>query len=237
MIDEMQGKRITVVVPKKEIKRVRKVKKDGPKTSPKDVWLIDFRGIRSGNCKERKKHKRRPKYSGQKSAFNSPIKLQEAVDEYFDSCFGFMYDKNGNIKYDRNGEPIRYQNKPFTVSGLALAIGVSTKTLNRYCTGNFDIEFDDDPMTKTYKQILVEAKQKIESFAESRLYDKEGQLGARFVLDSSFGWCTQKEQAEIQERQFNMWLKEQEFELKQKLANMGEDTNGLEIRIVRKGED
>ena len=34
-----------------------------------------------------------------------------------------------------------------------------------------------------------------------------------------------------------MWLKEQEFELKQKLANMGEDTGGLEIRIVRKGED
>ena len=80
MIDEMQGKRITVVVPKKEIKRVRKIKKDGPKTSPKDVWLIDFRGIRSSNCTN-KRRKKRPKYSGQKSAFNSPIKLQEAVDE------------------------------------------------------------------------------------------------------------------------------------------------------------
>ena len=89
---------------------------------------------------------------------------------------------------------------------------------------------------KTKEECRKKAKQKIESFAESRLYDKEGQLGARFVLDSSFGWCTQKEQAEIQEKQFNMWLKEQEFDLKQKLATMGEDTNGLEIRIVRKGE-
>lgn len=230
----LQGKKITVTVPKTPVVRIKKYIKDGPKLKPKQVWLIDFRGIRADN--KVVKNRQKKQYRGEKAAFNSPEQLQTVVDEYFASCYSYMYDKNGNLKYDKNGEPIKYQSRPFTVSGLALAIGVSTKTLNRYCTGNFDAEFDDDPRVKTYKQILVKAKQKIESFAESRLYDKEGQLGARFVLDSSFGWCTQKEQAEIQEKQFNMWLKEQEFDLKQKLATMGEDTNGLEIRIVRKGE-
>lgn len=235
MLNEMAGKRIHVIVPKKEVERVKKVMKTGPRSTPVPVWLIDFRGIRSTNCVKRNKKKRR--YAGQKPAFNSPEKLQKEIDAYFDSCFGFMYDKNGNLKYDKNGEPIRYQQKPFTVSGLALGIGVSTQTLNRYCQGKFDSDMDSDPNLGTYKKILVRAKQRIESYAESRLYDRDGNNGARFVLDSSFGWTTQKEASEIQEKQFNMWLREQEFELKQKLMTMGAESEALEIKIVRKGEE
>ena len=234
MLTEMEGKRISVVVPKKEIIRAQKVVKSGPRMSDKECWLIDFRGIRSGNCVRRNK-KKYHKYSGSKPAFNSPERLQKEVDTYFDSCFGFMYDRYGNIKYDKNGDPIRYQIKPFTVSGLAYAIGVSTSTLNRYCSGQFDNPNEDDDYNK-YKKILVRAKQKIESYAESRLYDRDGSAGARFVLDSSFGWTTRKELTEIQEKQFNMWLKEQEFELKQKMLQMGQEDDSLEIRIVRKGE-
>lgn len=219
-------------MPKKEVIRVQKTIKDGPRTNPRPVWLIDFRGIRSENVVQR--NKRKHKYGGSKAAFNSPEKLQKAIDTYFDSCFGFLYDKNGNIKYDKNGDPIRYQKSPFTVSGLALGIGVATQTLNRYCSGQFDDEFSKDPELGTYKEILVKAKQRVESYAEQRLYDRDGSFGAKFVLDSSFGWCTQKEQAEIKEKQFNIWIREKEFELKKQLAALGEDTSGLEIRIVRK---
>lgn len=235
MLNEMAGKQIRVTVPKREVKRVRKVMKNGPKLTPTPVWLIDFRGIRSTNCVEKSKKKRR--YSGQKSAFNSPEKLQREIDAYFESCYGFMFDKNGNLKYDKNGEPIRYQKKPFTISGLALSIGISTQTLNRYCIGTFDNDMDSDPNLGTYRKILVRAKQRIESYVESRLYDRDGTTGARFVLDSSFGWTTQKEASEIQEKQFNMWIREQEFELKQKLMTMGAESEALEIKIVRKGEE
>lgn len=235
MLPEMEGKRISVVVPRKEVVRIKKVIKSGPRSVPKEVWAIDFRGIRNTNCVERNRKKQR--YRGQKAAFNSPEKLKKAINAYFESCYGFMYDKNGNMKYDKNGEPIRYQKKPFTVSGLAYGIGVSTATLNRYCEGNFDVDMYDDPHLKKFRDILIRAKQKIESYAESRLYDRDGNYGAKFVLDSSFGWCTQREQAEIQERHFNMWLREKEFDLKKQLAAMGEDTSGLEIRIVRKGEE
>ena len=235
MLTEMSGKRISVVVPKQEIVRFKKITREGSRLGSKSVWYIDFRGIRSSNCVERnKKTRKKQKYRGQKPAFNSPEKLQKQVDAYFDSCFGFMYDKNGNLKYDKNGDPIRYQNKPFTVSGLALAVGVATNTLNRYCSGTFDPDMSEDENLTTYKKILVKAKQRIEAFAESQLYDRNGSNGARFVLDSSFGWTTQKERAEIQEKQFNIWLREQEFELKQKMLQMGAEDEQLEVRIVRK---
>ena len=94
--------------------------------------------------------------------------------------------------------------------------------------------FVELPSSKSYKEILVKARQKVESFAECNLYSKDGQYGARFVLDSAFGWCTTREQAEIKEREFNCWLKQKEFELKEKLLELGEDDTGLEIRIVRK---
>ena len=57
------------------------------------------------------------------------------------------------------------------------------------------------------------------------------------MLDSRVGWTTQKEASEIQEKQFNMWIREQEFELKQKLMSMGAESEALEIKIVRKGEE
>lgn len=224
------ARKIYVKVPDEEIVRVKKVLKDGPRTIPHYVWLIDFRGIRA---KKTKIYKNR-KFSGEKSAFNSPEQLEFAVNDYFNSCYTYKLDKNGNIAYDKNGEPIKYQSEPFTISGLAYHIGVSTKTFNRYCGGNFDATCDGLPSSKSYKEILVKARQKIESFAEKNLYSKTGNYGARFVLDAAFGWCTTKEQAEIKEKEFNCWLREKEFELKQKLLELGEDDTGLEIRIVRK---
>lgn len=228
--EKRMAKRIYVKVPDQEIVRVKKVLKTGPRTEPKYVWLIDFRGIRTRKTKLYKNKK----FGGEKMAFNSPEELEIAVNDYFQSCYTYKLDKNGNIMYDRNGEPIKYLSKPFTISGLAYHIGISTKTFNRYCSGVFDAGTEDLPGSKSYKKILVRARQKVESFAEENLYNKNAQLGARFVLDAAFGWCTTREQAEIKEREFNMWLKEKEFELKQKLLEMGEEDTGLEIKIVRK---
>lgn len=236
MVDELQGKRISVVVPKKELVRVKKMLKDGPRTKePKYVWVIDFRGIRSENCAQRKV-KKSWKFGGSKVAFDSPERLQKMVDSYFNSCYDFAYDKLGNIRYDKDGEPIRYQARPFTVSGLSLYLGVSTRTFIKYTTGIFD-DLEDDNDTLLYKEILVKARQKVEAFAEEKLYSRDGNFGAKFVLDSCFGWCTTKEQAEIEKMKFESWLKNKEFELKQQLADMGQEDTGLEIRIVRKQKD
>jgi len=39
-----------------------------------------------------------------------------------------------------------------------------------------------------FKDTITRAKAKIEAYAESRLYDKDGVKGAEFTLRCNFGW-------------------------------------------------
>lgn len=236
-LKELEGKAVRVVVPVSEIVRVQKVKRRSTRhpDEEKTVYLIDFRGIRKGNAKV--SNDRRQKYHGAKAAFNSPEKLKKACDDYFKSCYGLLYDNNGQLVYNKKGEPVEYQKMPFTVSGLAYAVGLDTQSLLRYCNGIFDTEMEKDVNVGTFREILSRAKQRIECYAESRLFDRDGNNGARWLLDSSFGRITQKEKTEIEEKRFNMWLKEKEFDLKKQLAAMGDETGGIEIQIVRKEKD
>ena len=89
----------------------------------------------------------------------------------------------------------------------------------------------DDYMT--FSSVVLRARQKIEGYAEKRLYDKDGQYGARFVLDNAFGWLSKKEQAEIDKMNQESILKAKEFELKKDLLDSGEDDSSLTINIVR----
>lgn len=239
MLTELQGLEYTVTVPKQKVVRVKKIKRRGDRIDKgmiagagKTLYRIDFRGIRSGNCIDRLSRGKR--YCGVKSAFNSPKTLKKAIDDYFNSCYDYIYDECENLCYNRDGKPVKKQVRPFTVSGLALSIGIGTQTLNRYCTGNFDEDMCDDPHLLTYKGLLQKARQRIESFAETKLYDRNGSFGAKFVLDAAFGWCTQNERSQIEERTFSMWLKKEELNLKKQLAELGTNTDGLEIRIVKK---
>ena len=159
------------------------------------------------------------------------------VNEYFESCNGPLLDRYGNLVYDKNGNLVKTQVEPWTVSGLALYLGVATTTLKKYREGRIDTLLDemrvdtDDCMT--FSSVVLKAKQKIESYAEKRLYDRDGQMGARFVLDNAFQWVSRKEQAEIDKMIQEGILKAKEFELKKDLLDSGEDDSSLTINIVR----
>lgn len=60
--------------------------------------------------------------------------------------------------------------KPYTLSGLALALNITPQTLCNYAC-------KDD-----YFDAINRARQKCLSYAESRLYDKDGVQGAKFYL-------------------------------------------------------
>lgn len=223
--------KIVVKVPRKRIQRIRHATDMHGNEIPRR-YIIDFRAIRTTRRDTRDYVKRN--FLGEKPAFSSPEELQRLVDEYFVSCEIPFMDKNGNIKEDKNGNPIYVQVKPYTVSGLALHLGIHTSTFGRYASGYFD-EFEE--LDLRYSRILGKARQKIESYAESRLYDKDGYNGSRFVLDSKFGWRTGKEQAEIEDKRFNQYIRQQELEIKKQLMAMGEEDSNIEVRIVRKGEE
>ena len=226
----MAKKQITVDAPKHPVIRYRFV--------DDRTVVLDLRGIFSPHSPF---NGRMNPTKGSPKRFMSPEHLQCMVNEYFESCNGPLLDRYGNLVYDKDGKLVKTQVEPWTVSGLALYLGISTNTLKKYRQGRVDTLLDemraetDDYMT--FSSVVLKAKQKIESYAEKRLYDRDGQQGARFVLDNAFEWVSRKEQAEIDRMIQEGVLKAKEFELKKNLLDSGEEDNSLTINIVRGRKD
>lgn len=222
----MAKKQIVIDVPKHPVVRYRFL--------DERTVVLDLRGIFSPHSPF---NGRLNPTKGQKRRFMSPQHLQSMIDEYFESCNGPLLDRYGNLVYDKDGRLVKTQVEPWTVSGLALYLGVSTNTLKKYRQGMIDsllteMKADTDDYM-TFSSVVLRARQKIEGYAEKRLYDKDGQYGARFVLDNAFGWLSKKEQAEIDKMTQESILKAKEFELKKDLLDSGEDDSSLTINIVR----
>lgn len=195
---------------------------------------LDLRGIRNPHSPF---NGRLNPAKGQSRRFMSPEHLQSMIDEYFESCNGPLLDRYGNLVYDKDGRLVKTQVQPWTVSGLALYLGVDTTTLKQYRLGRVDdlldkMQADTDDIL-TFSKVVLRARQKIESYAEKRLYDRDGQMGARFVLDNAFGWVSRKEQSEIDKMTQEGILKAKEFELKRDLLDSDEEDSSLTINIVR----
>ncbi len=168
---------------------------------------------------------------GKHRKYESPAELEKRVEEYFNSCMGCAYTKDGKIIRDENGVPVKVQIKPFTMSGLAYHIGLSTKTLSRY-----ELTSRAGNIPQEYADIVLRARQRIETYAEEQIYTKDGSRGAQFVLSSSFKWMTPREQADIKARKKQIKLQQEEFKLKQRLLENKEADLGdgqIEVRIVR----
>ena len=118
---------------------------------------------------------------GRPSIYDDPKEMQKDIQEYFDSCWQYKFNSNGEVVIDEYGNPIWIQTKPYTMSGLARAIGMDRRTLLNY-----------EKKDKFFPTIQ-EARKKIEEYAESRLYDRDGNRGAIFNLQNNFkGWEDKK---------------------------------------------
>lgn len=176
---------------------------------------------------------------GRRPLFLSVEDLQAKCEAYFESCMGYMFDKNNEIVRGEDGRPVRVQVRPYTVSGFARALGLSTVTMMQYRGGEIDTLLDEmrsdtDDML-TFARVLNDARQRIEEYVESRLYDRDGQGGARHVLDCAYGakWVTSKERAEIDRMGREMKLKLEEFNMKKKLLEEGDVDDSITINVVR----
>lgn len=125
------------------------------------------------------------KNSGRTIKIKSAEELRKKVDSYFNSCFKPMLDKNNRPIYDENGHIIKYQYKPFTMTGLADSLDISRETLRKYeGRGQF-------------KEIIEKAKRKCEVYAEERLFDKDGVNGAKFNLINNYDGWKEKQENEL----------------------------------------
>lgn len=113
---------------------------------------------------------------GRPPMYKSADEMQKVIDKYFKDCEGKpLLDDEGKVMLDKYDKPIIVGQKPPTVTGLALALGFTS----RLALLNYQ---DKDEFFNT----VTRAKARCEEYAESRLFDKDGANGAKFSLANNF---------------------------------------------------
>lgn len=98
--------------------------------------------------------------------------LQKAIDEYFEYC-------DNRIKqiHTKEGETVAITHPaPYTMSGLARALGLSRQALSEY---SHKEQFGDT---------IKAARDRVQEDIETRLMETSNQSGAIFNLKNNFGW-------------------------------------------------
>lgn len=125
---------------------------------------------------------------GRPPKYSNAAELQAAVDRYFESCRGhYRRDDSGAYVLDRCGRPIIDGATPITISGLRAALGFrSRQSLSDY-RGRGE-----------FCHVVERARLRVENYAETRLFDRDGYSGAAFVLKTAFGWGREGSQSDGQ---------------------------------------
>lgn len=115
---------------------------------------------------------------GRPPRYKKREEIEGLIDKYFEECKGQPLIVDGVAVTDKNGSPVIIGAKPPTVTGLALALGFTSRQSLLNYQGK--AEFVDS---------ITRAKALIEEYVEGRLFDKDGVRGAIFSLANNFkGW-------------------------------------------------
>lgn len=123
---------------------------------------------------------------GKPPRYKTVKEMQDMIDKYFEECEGkILKDNNGEPYLDKYGNPIIYDRKPLTITGLALALGFNSRQSLLNYQGK-----------EEFMDTITRAKSIVEQYAETRLYDKDGANGAKFSLANNFEGWREKQQIE-----------------------------------------
>lgn len=123
------------------------------------------------------------KQVGRPPIYKTVNEIEEKIDIYFKECEGeILKDDNGKTVLNKFGNPVVINRKPPTVTGLALALGFTSRLgLLRY------------QGKEEFCNTITRAKSMVEQYAEERLFDRDGSNGAQFSLRNNFkGWDVDK---------------------------------------------
>lgn len=123
---------------------------------------------------------------GRPPMYKNAEEIQEKIDAYFKDCEGEpLLDAEGNPMIDKYGNPIMIGVRPLTITGLALALGFTSRRAL--------LNYQDK---EEFVHTITRAKAKVEQYAEERLFDKDGANGAKFSLANNFEGWREKQQIE-----------------------------------------
>ena len=123
---------------------------------------------------------------GRPPKYKSVEEIEDKIEQYFESCEGEpLTDDEGKPVVNKYGYPCWIKApKPPTVTGLALALG--------FCCRRDLLNYQGK---KEFCNTITRAKSRVEEYAESRLFDRDGSNGAQFSLRNNFkGWNIDNEQ-------------------------------------------
>jgi hypothetical protein len=117
---------------------------------------------------------------GRPLIYKTVVKLEEAIDEYFSYCDN----KTKEVHSEKLGDMVLPDPEPYTMSGLAYALGLSRQGLMEYKARD---EFSD---------AIKKARAKIEADVERRMNSKDTFTpGLIFNAKNNFGW---KDKTEVE---------------------------------------
>lgn len=137
--------------------------------------------------------------------------MQKKIDAYFTTCEGTPFlDENGEPMRNKNGHVIYDDRHPPTVTGLALALGFTSRQAL--------LNYQNKP---AFVDTVTRAKARCEQYAEERLYDKDGSSGAQFSLRANFGWNDKPQETQLEEKSVDDGLSAALRELAKNLNSNG----------------
>lgn len=123
---------------------------------------------------------------GRPPKYKTKEEIQGKIDAYFAECKGtVMLDKEGHPMTDKYGNVIYVGKRPVTITGLALALGFTS----RQALLNYQAK-------KEFVDTITRAKTVVEMYTEERLFDKDGANGAKFSLANNFNGWKEKQHVE-----------------------------------------
>lgn len=158
---------------------------------------------------------------GRPPKYKNVEEIEDKIEQYFESCEGEpLLDDEGNQVVNKYGYPCWIKPpKPPTVTGLALALG--------FCCRRDLLNYQGK---KEFCNTITRAKSRVEEYAESRLFDRDGSNGAQFSLRNNFkGWNdieekrleNEREKLALEKRKVDSQIKEDSGEKLDKiLQNM-----------------
>lgn len=129
---------------------------------------------------------------GHPPKYSKPEEMQLVIDAYFDECKGVPYvDPDTGLPRVTDKGQIVWQKfpKPPTVTGLALALGFTS----RQALLNYQAK-------KAFVDTVTKAKSRVEEYAESRLFDRDGANGAKFSLANNFSGWREKQDVNLESK-------------------------------------
>lgn len=137
---------------------------------------------------------------GRPKKFQSVEELEEMITDYFESCFipktfekkvvDLDDDKIEVVSYvttpvvNKKGDEVLFQIRPFTVTGLALALDTTRDVL---------LDYEKNPENADFSNTIKRAKQIIHNYAEEFLFNGKNVTGAIFNLKNNWGYVDRTE--------------------------------------------